>query len=126
MAEVQVRERAGAGDRRIHGSQGSRTGFGAILGGFYRDGDLRYAGKVGTGFDHQTLRNLRERFEQLSRRTPPFSEDPREKDAHWVSPELVATVGFTEWTEDDKLRHPRFRGLRRDKDPRDVWKEVPS
>lgn len=103
--------------------EGSRKGFGALLVGYYDDGDLVYAGKVGTGYDEETLRRLRERFANLERKTSPFAGDVREKGAHWVTPNLVGEFGFTEWTQDGKLRHPRFKGLRRDKDPRDVVKE---
>ncbi len=105
--------------------QGSRIGFGALLVGYYDKDALRYAGKVGTGFDNETLRNLHHRLTALERETPPFDgESPRS--AHWVSPRLVAQIAFTEWTQDGKLRHPRFVGLRRDKDPEDVVRERPS
>lgn len=104
---------------------GSRRGFGALLVGVY-DGDrLRYAGKVGTGFDDELLRTLRARFDDLSAEVPPFADDVRVKGAHWLRPELVAQVGFTEWTRDGRLRHPRYLGLRDDKDPREVVREEP-
>lgn len=104
--------------------QGGRVGLGALLIGYYDGDELRYAGKVGTGFTHDVLRALRRRLASIERKTPPFSEDgiPK-KDVHWVRPELVAEVAFTEWTADDRLRHPRFVGLRDDKSPRDVVKE---
>lgn len=105
--------------------QGARKGFGAILVGHYEDGRLRYAGKVGTGFDEETLERLRARFDDLAQETCPFAEDPGE-DATWIAPELVAEIGFTEWTREGKLRHPRFKGLRRDKDPEDVVREAPQ
>jgi bifunctional non-homologous end joining protein LigD len=105
---------------------GSRTGFGALLVGYYDEADLRYAGKVGTGYDTATLTALRTRLDGLVRATQPFAGPPvRERGAHWIRPDLVAQVGFTEWTRDGKLRHPRFLGLRRDKRPRDVIREVP-
>jgi bifunctional non-homologous end joining protein LigD len=107
---------------------GSRRGFGALLVGYY-DGreTLRYAGKVGTGYNDRTLAELRARMDGLVRDTQPFAGSPvREKGAHWIRPELVAQIGFTEWTRDGKLRHPRFLGLRRDKDPFDVVREVPA
>jgi len=103
--------------------EGSRTGFGALMVGYYDDGHLRYAGKVGTGYDRRTLAGLRERLDGLERDTPPFAGTVRERGAHWVRPELVAEVAFTEWTDDGKLRHPRYLGLRRDKDPKDVRRE---
>jgi bifunctional non-homologous end joining protein LigD len=102
---------------------GSRVGFGALLVGYYEDGDLRYAGKVGTGYDTLTLIELGARLRELETRTSPFAEQVREKDAHWVRPELVAEIGFTEWTNDGKLRHPRFLGLRNDKPARSVVRE---
>ncbi len=106
--------------------QGSRKGFGAILIGYYKNDAFMYAGKVGTGFDDKTLTQLKKRSETLSRKRCPFNEPDKigEKDAHWIKPELVAQIGFTEWTDDGKLRHPRYRGLRRDKKPQDVIKET--
>lgn len=106
--------------------RGSRSGFGALLLGFYRDGELVYAGKVGTGFDEQTLSELHERLQGLERKTSPFDAgDPPSSGMHWVRPETVVQVGFTEWTKKNRLRHPRYLGLRRDKDPTDVVKEAP-
>jgi bifunctional non-homologous end joining protein LigD len=105
---------------------GSRVGLGALLIGYYEDGRLRYAGKVGTGFGQAVLRDLRARLDRLAREEPPFERDglPRER-VHWVSPELVAQVGYSELTRDGKLRHPRYLGLRTDKRPREVVLEVP-
>jgi bifunctional non-homologous end joining protein LigD len=103
--------------------KGSRRGFGALLVGHYEGDALRYAGKVGTGYDDALLETLRERLEGMERKTCPFDETPREKGAHWVSPSLVGEVGFTEWTGDGKLRHPRFLGLRPDKSPKRVKRE---
>jgi DNA ligase D-like protein (predicted ligase) len=105
--------------------RGSRTDFGALLVGVYdMDGALRYAGKVGTGFDHATLRSLGERLRDLRRDDAPFADAPRFRDATWVEPELVAQVGFAEWTSAGRLRHPRFLGLRIDKTPRSVGRET--
>jgi bifunctional non-homologous end joining protein LigD len=106
--------------------QRSRTGFGALLVGYHDGGDLRYAGKVGTGFDHRVLADLSARFRDLSADRSPFGGPVKEKGAHWVRPELVAQVGFSEWTRDGKLRHPRYLGLRDDKAPEDVVREEPS
>lgn len=103
--------------------QGSRKGFGALLVGYHEDDRLRYAGKVGTGYDDDTLVRLRERLRTIERDTSPFDDEVDESDATWVRPELVGEFGFTEWTEAGKLRHPRFLGLRRDKDPADVVRE---
>ena len=102
---------------------GSRVGFGALLVGYYEDGNLRYAGKVGTGYDTRTLIELGKQLRALETADPPFADRVREKGAHWVRPELVAEVGFTEWTNDGKLRHPRFLGLRDDKPARSVVRE---
>jgi DNA ligase D-like protein (predicted ligase) len=103
--------------------QGSRHGFGALLLGYYDDGKLRYAGKVGTGYDESTLRSLRAKLDGLTRDRSPFAEQVRERGAHWVEPELVAEIGFSEWTGDGRLRHPRFLGLRDDKTATDVVRE---
>ena len=106
--------------------KGSRIELGALLVGYWEDGRLRYAGKVGTGFDRATLRDLAARLAPLRRGDPPFADVPRLRDVTWVEPRLVAQVGFSEWTRDGRLRHPRFVGLREDKDPRDVVRERPS
>ncbi|MCJ1678490.1 non-homologous end-joining DNA ligase [Streptomyces sp. APSN-46.1] len=106
---------------------GSRIGFGALLLGYYdEDGRLRYAGKVGTGYDTSTLRRLREQLDRLARERAPFHDDVRERAAHWVRPELVAQIGFTEWTTAGMLRHPRYLGLRDDKPAREVIRERPA
>ena len=105
---------------------GSRTGLGALLVGYYDGGRLVYGGKVGTGFTEETLQDLRDRLGSRERTRSPFSADPGERGAHWTAPELVAEIAFTEWTEDGKLRHPRYLGLRRDKNPADVVAERPT
>jgi bifunctional non-homologous end joining protein LigD len=105
--------------------KGSRTGFGALLLGYYeRDGRLAYAGKVGTGFDDATLAGLARTLTGLQRPQPPFDRGtlPR-TGVHWVEPRLVSQVAFSEWTTAGQLRHPRFEGLRRDKDPASVTRE---
>jgi len=106
---------------------GERVGFGALLLGVYDHSDLVYVGKVGTGFDDETLHSLRDRFSSLERKTSPFDRgDPPTTEVHWVTPALVAQIGFEEWTHDDRLRQPRFQGLRRDKDPTNVTREEPT
>jgi bifunctional non-homologous end joining protein LigD len=105
--------------------RGSRAGFGALLVGYYERGELKYAGKVGTGFDDAALKRLHRRMAALEIAKPPFASGaglPR-RGAHWVTPELVAEIGFTEWTGDGKLRHPRFLGLRDDKAAEEVLRE---
>jgi DNA ligase D-like protein (predicted ligase) len=105
---------------------GKRTDFGALLVGYYEDGTLRYAGKVGTGFDQRTLSDLGERMRYLERDEPPFADvHPIPKGTHWIEPRLVGQFAFTEWTRDGRLRHPRYLGLRDDKRPRDVVRERP-
>ena len=86
--------------------KGSRTVLGALLLGHYEDGRLRYAGKVGTSFTRATLRDLAGRLAPLRRDTSPFADEIRERNVTWVDPELVAQVGFSEWTQDHRLRHP--------------------
>ncbi len=103
--------------------RGTRTGFGALLIGYYEGKRLRYAGKVGTGFNERTLEDLHRRLAELEQEQPPFDEDLDEKRVHWVKPELIAQVGFAQWTRDGRLRHPRFMGLRTDKEPTDVKRE---
>jgi bifunctional non-homologous end joining protein LigD len=107
--------------------QGQRTGFGALLVRYYEDDRLVYAGKVGTGYTRETLERLGGRLGGLERRDPPFAgNDLPSRNVHWVRPELVAQISFTELTGDGTLRHPRFLGLRRDKRPREVVLERPS
>ncbi|MET8473605.1 non-homologous end-joining DNA ligase [Streptomyces sp. NPDC006422] len=104
---------------------GSREGIGALLIGYY-DGDrLRYAGKVGTGFDRRTLLALRQQLDELQRSRSPFADRVAERTPHWAEPRLVAQIEFSEWTRDGMLRHPRYQGLRDDKDPTDVVREHP-
>lgn len=102
---------------------GSRKGFGALLLGYYEAGDLRYAGKVGTGFDDKTLERLYARMLGIEQSESAFADEVREKGARWVKPELVGEFGFAEWTRDDKLRHPRYIGLREDKPAKEVRRE---
>lgn len=107
--------------------KGSRERFGALLVGYNEDEDLRYAGKVGTGFDQHTLDDLGDRMEALRQEKTPFTAGsglPR--DATWIRPELVGEFGFSEWTRDGKLRHPRYLGLRDDKNASEVIRELPT
>jgi len=104
--------------------EGSREGIGALLLGYYREGSLRYAGKVGTGFDRRTLIDLAERLGRLeTERSPYDAGNVPGKGVHWVRPELVAQIAFTEWTTAGQLRHPRYLGLRTDKSAEDVVRE---
>ena len=103
--------------------RGSRRFFGALLLGVYKRGKLEYVGKVGTGFDEETLKALYKKFSSLKRAKPAFSSDVRERDATFVAPKLVAQIGYTEWTSDGKLRHPVYLGLRDDKGAKDVTRQ---
>lgn len=106
--------------------RGSRSGFGALLVGYYEGKRLIYAGHVGTGFNQKLLRDLHKRLGALERKTSPFAVLPPKSNApaHWAAPELVCEVKFTEWTDEGILRHPAFLGLREDKDPGSVVREV--
>jgi bifunctional non-homologous end joining protein LigD len=105
--------------------KGSRTGVGSLLLGYYdKDGVLRYAGHVGSGFNGASLRHMRETLEKIETDTNPFP--PRAvpgRTNHWVKPELVAEVSFSEWTATDSIRHPVFQGLRKDKPAKSVVRE---
>jgi bifunctional non-homologous end joining protein LigD len=106
---------------------GARAGLGALLVGVHDErGALRYAGKVGTGFDHDTLVDLERRLRGLARQDSPFADAPRGRTMHWVDPKLVCEVVFTEWTADGRLRHPSFQGLREDKPAKSVRRETPA
>jgi bifunctional non-homologous end joining protein LigD len=90
--------------------QGKRVGLGALLVGYHKDGDLVFAGRIGTGFDTKLLLDLRARLDQLEIPSSPFTRAvglPRVR-AHWVRPEIEVKVGFIEWTVHGKLRHPRL------------------
>lgn len=104
--------------------QGAREHLGALLVGYYEDGKLRYAGKVGTGYDRGMLQLLYTKLAPIHRRTSPFAPGPVPAgEVQWVTPKLVAQIGFGEWTEAGLLRHPRFLGLRDDKAAREVRRE---
>jgi len=101
--------------------EGKRSGrLGALVVGFYEDGELKYAGRVGTGFDEAELNRLGRLFEGLSRDDSPFSGRQPPRETHFVDPVLIAHVGYGEWTQTRTLRHPRYLGLRDDIDPESV------
>ncbi|MGO4238263.1 ATP-dependent DNA ligase [Pseudarthrobacter sp. YAF2] len=107
------------------GKGGREETVGSLLVGI-PDGDkLKYVGRVGSGFSTRELSELRQTVERLGRKTSPFHEVPRPDaaDAHWVAPELVGEVTYSEWTGPGRLRHPRWRGWRVDKDPAEVVRE---
>jgi bifunctional non-homologous end joining protein LigD len=106
---------------------GSRTDFGALLVGYYEEGNLRYAGKVGTGYTNAILRDLGARLRKLETPEAPFVDArPIPRGVHWTRPDLVAQIGFAEWTKEGRLRQPRFLGLRDDKSPTEVTRERPQ
>jgi ATP-dependent DNA ligase len=106
--------------------QGGRVGLGALLVGYFEGDDFVFAGKVGTGFDTKLLLDLRARLDAMEIEKTPFTKAtglPRLR-AHWVRPEIVVQVSFIEWTVHGKLRHSRLIGIRSDKSPRDVTREI--
>lgn len=104
--------------------EGERIGFGALLVGFYQDEKLKYAGKVGTGYDDDFLESFSKKLKNIKRKTSPFADfDPSDADIHFVTPKYVGEFSFTEWTDNNKLRHPSFLGLRNDKEPEEIIKE---
>jgi len=107
--------------------KGARSGIGALLLGTYdKDGVLRYAGNVGSGFDAASLRDISARLKALDTDTSPFP--PRSvpgRKHHWVKPELIAEVSFSEWTSAGAVRHPVFQGLRSDKPAQGITRELP-
>jgi bifunctional non-homologous end joining protein LigD len=108
--------------------QRSRVGLGALLVGYYEGDRLRYAGKVGTGYTHEVLLDLRKRFEGLGQKDNPFDdgEPPLGEAVHWVEPGLVAEIAFAEWTQNGLLRQPRYEGLRPDKKAIECRRERPA
>lgn len=107
--------------------EGARTHVGALLVGYYEDGKLKYAGKVGTGFSMQMLAELKKTLEPLETAKCPFTPEPSRAwtgpGRHWVAPVLVCEVAFAEWTNDGRLRHPSFQGMRSDKLAKEVIRE---
>ncbi len=108
--------------------EGMRAGLGALIIGYYEGKRLVFSGKVGTGFTHKVALDLRARLDGLEHTSCPFTPRPTgplARRAHWVKPQLVCEVVFTEWTGDGKIRHPSYQGLRADKKPRAVRREQP-
>jgi len=107
--------------------EGRRQGLpGALLVGYYQDGRFVYAGKVGTGFTDAMLARLHALMQPLEWSEPPFEVGKPPSRAHFVEPKLVAEFEFSEWTRAGELRAPSFKGLREDKEPRDVVRESPA
>ena len=117
-----------------------RKHFGALLVGAYENGELKFAGRVGTGFSERLLKSLSDELARIAVKACPFFNLPAPgrgqldpglsaaemKGCHWVKPVLVCQVKFTEWTRDDRLRQPVFLGIREDKTPSEVIREEPS
>ena len=119
---------------------GSRKHFGALLVGFFESRQLKFAGKVGTGFNEKILRSLLATFRRMGRESCPFTDLPEKragrygqgvtasemKRCHWIEPKIVCEVKFNEWTRDNRLRQPVFLGLREDKEAKEVVREEAS
>jgi bifunctional non-homologous end joining protein LigD len=106
---------------------GSRRHLGALLVGLRENGELTYAGKVGTGFTQASLAELAQRLRPLERKAAPFANPPsgaERRGVHWVEPQLVAEIAFVERTQDGLIRHASFQGLRDDKASEDVQLET--
>ena len=99
---------------------GARKHFGALLLAAHERAQLRYAGKVGTGFTQSKLAELYKKFQPLVRSKSAVADPPRERDVTWLAPRLVAQISYGEWTNDRKLRQPVFLGLRDDKPAEEV------
>lgn len=103
------------------------SGISSILLGVYEGKDLVYAGRAGTGFTARSMKELEQKFEGTKRKTSPFKQAPeprKNEEITWLEPELIAEIKFAEWTEENLLRHTSFKGLRTDKDPRDIKRET--
>ncbi len=103
-------------------------GLGALLLGYYQDGKLRYAGRAGTGFTHQSQRQIRKRLEGIRADANPFVkiEPAAARGARWVKPEVVAEIAFRTWTADKLVRQASFKGIREDKPAREIVLEEPK
>ena len=105
---------------------GSRNGIGALLCGYYKDNELHYSGKVGSGYTDAILTDLRKRLDKLEQKTSPFKTTPKIAGVHWVEPKLLAQIKFSEWTATNSMRHPVYLGLREDKSAKKVIAEKPT
>jgi bifunctional non-homologous end joining protein LigD len=119
--------------------RGTRSHFGALVVGYYDNKKLKFAAKVGTGFNQKILKSLHQKFQKLTRPDCPFVNLPEKagrfgrgltaaemKRCTWLDPKLVCEIRFAEWTRDDHLRQPAFLGLREDKQPEEVIREKPK
>ncbi|WP_207432311.1 DNA ligase D [Sabulibacter ruber] len=104
--------------------KGSREHIGALVLGVYQGKELKYVGQSGSGFNRQSLQELKEKLEPLVQEKSPFKEKvPLSRDVTWVKPELVCELSFAEWTADGQMRQAIFEGLRVDKKAKDVVQE---
>jgi bifunctional non-homologous end joining protein LigD len=104
-------------------------GFGSLVLGVYEKGKLIYAGRVGTGFTLKQRADLKNRLDKLSRDESPLAATPKDpglRETRWVEAKMIAEVAFAEWTSDGSIRHPSFQGLREDKNPKEVSREIPA
>jgi bifunctional non-homologous end joining protein LigD len=103
------------------GPRGGRPGFGALLLGIYENDSFRYVGRVGSGFDTETLEFIKSELSSMEIKESPFDvSSPHGKSIHWVTPKKVCEVSFGNWTKEGILRNPVFQGLREDKAPKDI------
>ena len=106
-----------------------KRGVGSLVLAYNEDGRLRYAGRAGTGFTQKSSKQMWERLEPLRRDTVPFEKLPPEEKGRpvfWVEPRVVVEISFPGWTGDRLVRHGAFKGVREDKPPKDIEREVPS
>ncbi|MFM6928324.1 MAG: DNA ligase D [Bdellovibrio sp.] len=105
---------------------GGRGPLGALLLGIYKNKNLQYVGKVGTGFTQASLQEVLKALKKLKRDQSPFDKkSPQGRNLHWVEPHLSADITFSQWTNDEILRAPVFQGLREDKPTQQILKESP-
>lgn len=105
--------------------RGSRSYLGALIVGVYDGNDLTYVGHSGGGIADKKRKKLRETLNKIERKTSPFKKEPKPNaPVHWVKPELVCEMSFTEWTSEGHMRHPKFEGMREDKDPKLIKREL--
>lgn len=106
--------------------RGSRKYLGSLIVGVYKNNELIYTGHSGGGIPDEQRKLLHEKLTKLERKTSPFATEPKPNaPAHWVRPELVCEMSFSEWTSDDRMRHPKYEGMRTDKPARDIRREAP-